>query len=73
MRREKTASSKNGRNFGHYKSQHKLCQQYQDIFASIANIPYHTGCSILQWWQVIAELIMKDLTYHRVHRARLFH
>jgi len=45
-RRVKTSSSRSGRHFGHYKIQHKLKQKYKDMFATIANISYHTGYSL---------------------------
>ena len=69
-RREKTSSSQSGRHFGHYKVQHKLRQQHQDIFAGMANIPYRTGYSVQRWRKVIDVLIMKDQNNFAVHRTR---
>ena len=69
-RREKTSSSQSGRHFGHYKVQHKLRKQHQDIFAGMANIPYRTGYSVQRWRKVIDVLIMKDPNNFAVHRTR---
>ena len=68
-RRERTSSSISGRHFGHYKVLHLLPPRYQDIFASMANIPYHTGYSAKRWQKVIDVLIMKKEDDYRVHRT----
>ena len=70
-RREKTSSSQSGRHFGHYKVQHKLRKEHQDIFAGMANIPYCTGFSLHRWRKVMDVIIMKDPSNFWVHRTRL--
>ena len=70
LRRKRTSSSVSGRYFGHYKMLHILPKRYQDIFASMANIPYHTGYLLKRWQKVIDVLIMKKEGNYRVHRTR---
>ena len=70
-RREKTSSSNSGRHFWHYKVQHQLQKEHQDIFAAMANIPYHTGYSIQRWQKEIDVLIMKDPSNCWIHRTRV--
>ena len=69
-RREKSSSSASDRHFRHYKVLHLLPEKYQDIFASMANIPYRTEYSVKRWQKLIDVLIMKKSEDFRVNRTR---
>ena len=70
IKERKIPSSRSGRNFGHYKLQHKIKVKYTDIFATMVNIPYRTGYYMKRWQKIIDVLIIKNETHHRLHRTR---
>lgn len=70
-RREKTSSNRSGQHFVYSKIQHTSKIKYKYMFATMANITYHTVYSVKRLQKFINLLIMKGSTDYSVNRIRL--